>query len=122
MSPEVYHQFIDTVRPFIQNRKFPTEDVCNVFNILVRISPYYEKSGLYASDSLPNSGQVLIGDQDLNQKFLQEIVGRIRHSIYDVPKDQFTLTMSNLIEFQQPAIANKFVNILKEILRQGKSL
>ena len=94
------HQFIDTVRPFIQNRKFPTEDVCNVFNILVRISPYYEKSGLYASDSLPNSGQVLIGDQDLNQKFLQEIVGRIRHSIYDVPKDQFTLTMSNLIEFQ----------------------
>jgi hypothetical protein len=65
---------------------------------------------------------VLIGEQDLNQKFLQEIVGRIRHSIYDVPKDQFTLTMSNLIEFQQPAIANKFVNILKEILRQGKTL
>ena len=28
--------------------------------------------------------------------------------------------MSNLIEFQQPEIAGKFTNILKEIVRQGK--
>ena len=30
--------------------------------------------------------------------------------------------MANLIEFQQPHIAAKFINILKEIKRQGKNL
>ena len=34
----------------------------------------------------------------------------------------FSLTLSNLIEFQQPEIAAKFTSILKEILRSGKTL
>ena len=34
----------------------------------------------------------------------------------------FSLTLSNLIEFQQPEIASKFTSILKEILRSGKTL
>lgn len=32
----------------------------------------------------------------------------------------FSLTLANLIEFQQPEIASKFTSILKEILRQDK--
>ena len=34
----------------------------------------------------------------------------------------FSLTLANLIEFQQPEIAAKFTSILKEILRSGKTL
>ena len=49
-------------------------------------------------------------------------MGRIRHSVNDIPKTHFTLTLANLIEFQQPHIAAKFTNILKEIVRQGKTL
>jgi hypothetical protein len=51
------------------------------------------------------------------ESFLQEIVGRLRHSIYDIPKHHFCQTMADLIEFQQPHIAKKFINILKEIKR-----
>jgi hypothetical protein len=59
MSADVYHSFIDTVRPLIKDRKFPTEDVCRVFNVIVRISPYYEKSKVLVQ---PLPGQVLIGE------------------------------------------------------------
>jgi len=30
---------------------------------------------------------------------MAELIGRMRHSIYNIPKDYFTLSMSNLIEF-----------------------
>lgn len=43
MSSEVYDQFIYTIQPLIKDKKFPTEDVCRVFNILIRISPFFEK-------------------------------------------------------------------------------
>jgi len=102
MSEEVYSSFVANIENLIKDKKFPTSDVCKVFNVMVRISPFAKE------------------EQD--QKFLTELVGRIRHSIYDIPKEHFALTMSNLIEFQQPHIAAKFVNILKEITRQGKNL
>jgi hypothetical protein len=50
------------------------------------------------------------------------MIGRIRHSIYDIPKDHFTLTLCNLLEYQQPEIAGKFVFIIQEVSKQGKLL
>jgi len=41
MTSEMYEQFVETVNPLMKDKKFPTEDVCRVFNILIRISPYY---------------------------------------------------------------------------------
>ena len=99
----------------MNDKKFPTEDMCRVFNILIRISPYYfdQSEQLLYGNSQAQKEQ----DEQVHQKFLRELVGRIRHSIYNIPKSQFTLTMSNLVEFRQAEIAAKFVNILKEIIR-----
>ena len=36
----------------------------------------------------------------LNFRFLSELVGRVRHSIYDIPKERFLKTFVNLIEVQ----------------------
>ena len=85
----------------MKDKKFPTEDVCRVFNILVRISAYYENE-----DGKTN---------ERNLKFMQELIGRLRHSIYDIPKPLFTSTLSNCIESCQPLVASKFVNIIKQI-------
>ena len=101
MSSELYNSFVETVRVLIKDKKFPTEDVCRVFNILIRISPYFDP----------------VAPSPDHQKFLQELVGRIRHSVNDIPKEHFTRTMANMTEFQQPLIATKFTNILKEIIR-----
>ena len=73
MSNEVYSAFISNIIPLIQDKKFPTEDVCKVFNILIRISAYFE----HPENDI----------NDRNLKFIQELVGRLRHSIYDIPKD-----------------------------------
>jgi hypothetical protein len=52
-----------------------------------------------------------------------ELIGRIRHSVYDVPQPYFSLTLSNLIEHHQPLIASKFVHIIKEVAKvPGKLL
>ena len=118
MSSEMYEQFVQTVAPLLKDKKFPIEDVCRVFNILVRISPY--KFDVDPQQIQQQSDEETKKALELHQKFLRELVGRIRHSIYAIPKDHFALTMSNLIEFQQPDIAGKFTNILKEIVRQGK--
>ena len=40
MSSEVFEQFVETVQKLIKDKKFPTEDICKTFNILVRISPF----------------------------------------------------------------------------------
>lgn len=45
------------------------------------------------------------------------LISKMRQSVYDIPKEYFPLTMSNLIEFQQPDIAKKFVPIAKEALK-----
>ena len=85
MSHDLYLSFIDNVHPFIKKSKFPTEDVCRVFSILVNISSYFEMN----KDE--NQSQ-------LNFRFLSELVGRVRHSIYDIPKERFLQTFVNLIE------------------------
>jgi hypothetical protein len=40
MSEELYKLFAKKITPLMKDKKFPTEDICRVFNILVRISPY----------------------------------------------------------------------------------
>ena len=107
MTEHLYLSFIDKISAVIKDKKFPTEDVCRAFNVLVRVSPF----------------QPLSGDQKTIEhckRFMAELIGRLRHSIYDVPKDQFTNTLVNLLEYQQPEIAGKFVFILQEVAKQGK--
>lgn len=40
MSEEMYKQFTKKIQLVMKDKKFPTEDICRVFNIMVRISPY----------------------------------------------------------------------------------
>ena len=40
MTKELYSAFLARVKEVINDRKMPTEDLCRVFNILVRIAPY----------------------------------------------------------------------------------
>ena len=86
MTEELYKAFANKVWPLLKEKKFPTEDVCRSFNILVRISAYHPVT----KDQ----------KEDKNLKFILDLVGRLRHSIYDIPKEYFTLTMANLIEYQ----------------------
>ena len=43
MGPELYTQFINSIRPVMIDKKFPTLDVCRVFNIIVRIWAGFEE-------------------------------------------------------------------------------
>ena len=96
MSEELYQQFAAKVASVMKDKKFPTEDVCRVLNILIRLSPFASKAA---------------------GKFVTELIGKLRHSVYDVPKEHFSLTMANLLEFQQPELASKFVFILQEVAK-----
>ena len=98
MSEDLYAQFTEKVAAVMKDKKFPTDDVCRALNILVRLSPYSSE----------------------DPKFVTELLGKLRHSVYDVPKEHFSLTMSNLIEYQQPELASKFVFILQEVAKHGK--
>lgn len=82
MSEDLYMAFIQKISEVIKDKKFPTEDLCRTFNILVRISPY-EPTKIAKE----------------NTKFIAELLGRIRQSIYDIPKEYFALTLCNMIEF-----------------------
>jgi len=82
MNEELYSAFLSRLKPVLLDKKFPTEDVCRVFNILVQISPYFSQDT--ASD---------------NMLLIHEILGRLKHSIYDIPKPHFARMLSNLIDF-----------------------
>ncbi len=99
MNEELFKLFVAKISSVMKDKKFPTEDVSRVFNILVRLSPYQP---IYKTAK----------EAESIMKFMTELVGRIRHSIYDIPKSHFTLTLCNLLEFQQPEIAGKFVFII----------
>lgn len=77
MSTDLYRAFMSKISQVIANNRFPTEDLCRVFNILVRISPY---------------------SQFNDQATFTELIGRIRHSLFNVPKDHFASTLANMIE------------------------
>ena len=53
MTPELYDQFVTTIWPLMQDKKFPTVDVCRTFNILVRICPYYEEADASGARYVP---------------------------------------------------------------------
>jgi hypothetical protein len=93
MNSELYKIFLRKIKQVLGSNRFPTEDLCRVFNILVHISPY---------------------SQFNDQETLTELIGRMRHSLYSVPKEHFACTIANLIELQQPAIAAKMATILLE--------
>jgi hypothetical protein len=93
MTPQLYGVFMTKVKQVIKDKTFPTEDLCRVFNILVKISAYSNFD---------------------DQATFNEILSRMRHSLYNIPKKQFASTMANLIEFQQPNLASKMSNILLE--------
>lgn len=78
MSEDLYRLFVQKISSVIKDKKFPTEDACRVFNILVRISSFQPPK---------------------ESKFMPELIGRLRHSIYDIPKEYFSLTLSNMLEF-----------------------
>lgn len=84
MSEDLYRLFVQKISTVIKDKKFPTEDACRVFNILVRISSY-QPSNTKESEPL--------------RRFMSELIGRLRHSIYDIPKEYFSLTLSNMLEF-----------------------
>ena len=107
MNDELYKVFVQKISSVMKDKKFPTEDVSRVFNILVRISPYQPQFKTQAQ-------------AEPTMRFLAELIGRIRHSIYNIPKEHFSLTLCNLLEYQQPEIAAKFVFILQEVTKQGK--
>jgi hypothetical protein len=50
MTEELYSAFVNKINSIIKDKKFPTEDVCRVFNILVRISPYLPKKLMDSKD------------------------------------------------------------------------
>ena len=68
----------------MKDKKFPTEDACRVFNIFVRLNPFAPLK----EEKLQESS-----------KFMYELIGRVRHSIFDISKEYFALTMTNLVEF-----------------------
>jgi hypothetical protein len=94
MNTEIYQHFVETVFPLLKDSKFPTEDVCRVFSIMVRISPFHDYSDTTADS--PEQKKIRLR----NNALLGELIGRLRHSVFDVPKHQFAKTMANLIEFQ----------------------
>ena len=59
------------------DKKFPTLDVCRVFNIIVRIWAGYSKE--ISEDNRDDFNK-------MNAEFMRELIGRIRHSVYDIPK------------------------------------
>jgi hypothetical protein len=93
MNSEYYQVFLRKIGEVLGNNRFPTEDLCRVFNILVRICPYSQYN---------------------EQPILTELVSRMRHSVFNVPKEHFAMTLANMIELQQPNIAAKMATILME--------
>ena len=93
MTKELYSAFMSKLQGVIRDKKLPTEDLCRVFNILVRISPYsnFDDQGTY-----------------------HEILGRLRHSLYDIPKNHYPRTLANLLELQQSLLAAKMSRIVHE--------
>ena len=46
MTSELYKLFMNRILKVVNNSKFPTEDLCRVFNILVKISPHSQFNDL----------------------------------------------------------------------------
>jgi chorismate mutase len=70
MHEDLYLIFMNRISQVLRDKKFPAEDLARVFNILAKISAYQPKSQT---------------ENNLSTKFMSEIVGKMKHSINDVP-------------------------------------
>lgn len=73
MSEDLYKVFVAKIERVMKDKKFPTEDICRVFNILINLGAYMPAK-----------------ESEHMMHFIAELVGRLRHSVYDIPKDYFT--------------------------------
>mmetsp|Transcript_17974 Transcript_17974/g.30586 ORF Transcript_17974/g.30586 Transcript_17974/m.30586 type:complete len:275 (-) Transcript_17974:8-832(-) len=117
MSTDIYQAFVETVRPLVKEQKLPTRDLCRVLNILVKISAFDPLSQEGMQDK-----ELVLGFRENYEKFLFELLGRLRHSVFNVPQDYFALTMANLVELEYPQLTHKFLQILKQLLLSGKTI
>lgn len=91
MTAELHDAFLAKLKTVIADKRMPVEDVCRVFNILVKLSPY---SGFN------------------QQETYNKILGRLRHSLHSVPQALFASTLANLLEMQQPDLGRKMALIV----------
>lgn len=98
MSPELHLQFTSKMKEVIKAKQLPPEDFCRILTVLVNSCPFAPK------------------DDDSSISLMHELLGRLRHSIYSIPKSHLAITLVNLLELQQPQIATKIAkNILLEM-------
>ena len=88
MNSDLHGIFISKVKEIIKQKSLPTEDLCKIFDIIVKTTAFASPGHL---------------------SVVHEVLGRLRHSLHDIPKDLFPLTLCNLIEFQNPSLAQKAV-------------
>jgi len=88
MKQEIHSVFLNKVKEIIKQKSLPTEDLCRIFDIIVKTTAYASPSEL---------------------SVVHEVLGRLRHSLHDIPKELFPITLCNLIEFQNPALAEKAI-------------
>lgn len=87
---------METVRPLVKESKLPVGDLCQILNIVVKLSSYYPDQ----SDPSASEQDLVPGFRKNHEKFIFEMLGRIRHSVYDIPQEHFALTMANLVEYE----------------------
>ncbi len=78
MNTELHAIFLTKVKEIIKQKTLPTEDLCRIFDILVKTTAFASADNLTV---------------------VHEVLGRLRHSLLDIPKEIFPLTLCNLIEF-----------------------
>ena len=88
MTREIHGVFVSKVKDIIKQKTLPTEDLCKIFDIMVKTTAFASPSQL---------------------SVVHEVLGRLRHSLHDIPKELFPLTLCNLIEFQNPSLAQKAI-------------
>jgi hypothetical protein len=79
----------------VKAKKLPAQDLVRILSIITKLSNYYPDP-----ESVPDE-KLVPGFRTNHEKFLFELIGRIRHSVFEIPKEYFTLTMANLVEYQQ---------------------
>lgn len=78
MTSAIQAIFVTKINEIIKQKNLPTEDLCKIFDILVKTAAFGSKDYL---------------------SLVHEVMGRLRHSLHAIPKDHFPSTLCNLIEF-----------------------
>jgi hypothetical protein len=78
MNSELHGAFLRKLEGPMQDARFPMKDLCRILDILVTVAPYASR----------DSDKVVMG-----------ILTMLKKNIYGIPKEHFTSTMANLLEF-----------------------